>query len=144
MRYYLILHGIIFDPEKTTRRILAGLALYEPELEALQFDTKNGHLLFRKQKLLQIFNVHSQCERTSVVLYACSYIICLLLFTCLFFLVCLLFTGPTVLVFRGPHTKTMPRGMSLPWTHSNVDLESGHPLPSNRPNPLVRYLWMER
>ena len=144
MRYYLILHGIIFDPEKTTRWILAGLVPYEPEHEALQFDTKNGRLLFWKRKLFQIFNVHSQREHTLVVLYACSYIICLLLFTCLFFLVCLLFTGPTVVVFRSPHTRTMPQAMSLPWTHSDIDLESGHPLPSNRPHPLVRYLWSER
>ena len=41
---------------KTTRRILAGLAPYEPEHEALQFDTK-------KRRLLQIFKVHSQRER---------------------------------------------------------------------------------
>ena len=52
------------NSEKTTRRVLAGLAPYEPEREALQFDTKNGRLLFRKRKLLQIFKVHSQRERT--------------------------------------------------------------------------------
>ena len=120
---------------------------HTPEHEALQFDTKNGRLLFRRQKLLQIFKVHSQREHTLVVLYACSYIICLLFFTCLFFLVflvCLLFTGPTVLVFRSPHTRTMPQAMSLPWTHSDVNLESGHPLPSNKSRPLIRYLWSER
>ena len=50
--------------EKTTRWILAGLAPHEPEREGLQFDTKNGRLLFRKRKLLQIFKVHSQHERT--------------------------------------------------------------------------------
>ena len=50
--------------EETTRWILAGLAPYEPEHEALQFDTKNGCLLFQKWKLLQIFKVHSQRECT--------------------------------------------------------------------------------
>ena len=49
-----------------------------------------------------------------------------------------------MLVFRSPHTRTMPQAMSLPWTHSDVDLESGYPLPSNRPHPLVRNLWSER
>ena len=57
--------------EKTTRSILAGLVPYEPEYEALQFDTKNGRLLFRKRKLLQIFKVHSQSERTLVNIITC-------------------------------------------------------------------------
>ena len=52
---------------KKLKRIIVGLASYEPEYEVLQFDTKNGRLLFRKRKLLQIFKVHSQRERTLVM-----------------------------------------------------------------------------
>ena len=54
---------------KKIRWIIVWLASYEPEYEVLQLDTKNGRLLFRKRKLLQIFKVHSQRERTLVIPY---------------------------------------------------------------------------
>ena len=52
---------------KKIRWIIVCLASYEPEYEALQLDTKNGRLLFRKRRLLQILKVHSQRERTLVI-----------------------------------------------------------------------------